>query len=95
MLACFPLARAAWLRELDDGDLFFGRIPFPFRRHDHTLFTWPLAASALFLIARVDTWDMASLGAVGEANLPQVEQVVMQLVDLFCDDYFEVNDRVR
>ena len=44
------------------------------------------------LRARVDTWDMASLGAVGAANLPQVEQVVLQLVDLFCDDYFEVND---
>ena len=47
------------------------------------------------LRARVDTWDMASLGAVGEANLPQVEQVVIQLVDLFCDDYFEVNPRVK
>ena len=44
------------------------------------------------LRALVDTWDMASLGAVGEANLPQIEQVVIQLVDLFCDDYFEVND---
>ena len=44
------------------------------------------------LRAVVDTWDMASLGAVGQGNLPQVEQVVIQLVDLFCDDYFEVND---
>ena len=43
----------------------------------------------------VDTWARASLGAVGGANLPQVEQVVVQLVDLFCDDYFEVNDRRR
>lgn len=43
----------------------------------------------------VDTWARASLGAVGAANLSQVEQVVMELVDLFCDDYFEVNDRVR
>ena len=43
----------------------------------------------------VDTWARASLGAVGAANLSQVEQVLMQLVDLFCDDYFEVNDRVR
>ena len=47
------------------------------------------------LRARVDTWARASLGAVGGANLPQVEQVVIQLVDLFCDDDFEVNDRVR
>ena len=43
------------------------------------------------LRARLDTWDMASLGTVGEGNLPQVEEVVVQLVDLFCDDYFEVN----
>ena len=43
----------------------------------------------------VDTWARASLGAVGGGNLPQVAEVVMELVDLFCDDYFEVNDRVR
>ena len=43
------------------------------------------------LRALVDTWDMASLGAVDEANLSEVEQVVVQLVDLFCDDHFEVN----
>jgi len=40
----------------------------------------------------VDTWDMASLGAVGGAYLSEVEQVVTQLVDLFCDDYFKMND---
>ena len=44
------------------------------------------------LRARADTWANASLGMVGEANLLQVEQVVIQLVDLFLDDYFEVND---
>ncbi len=43
----------------------------------------------------VDTWDMASLGAVGAGNLPQVEEVVLSLVDLFCDDYFEINGRPR
>ena len=47
------------------------------------------------LRAYVDTWDLASLGTTGGANLPQVEQVVLQLVDLFCDDYFEVNDPRR
>ena len=41
--------------------------------------------------AFVDTWDIDSLGTVGEGNLPQVEQVVLQLVDLFIDDYFAVN----
>lgn len=47
------------------------------------------------LRARVDTWDMASLGAVGEANLHQVEQVIVELVELFCDDYLEMNDSQR
>lgn len=40
----------------------------------------------------LDTWDMASLGAVGGANLAQVEGVVVQLVELFCEQYFEVNE---
>ena len=44
------------------------------------------------LRALLDTWDMASLGAVGRANLPQVGEIVVQLVDLFCDDFFDVND---
>ena len=29
---------------------------------------------------------------VGEGNLPQVQQVVLQIVDAFIDDYFAVND---
>lgn len=44
------------------------------------------------LRAYVDTWDMASLGTTGGANLPRVAEVVLQIVDLFCDDYLEVND---
>ncbi len=47
------------------------------------------------LRAYLDTWDMASLGTTGGANLPRVEEVVLQIVDLFCDDYFDVNDRRR
>ena len=43
--------------------------------------------------AFVDTWDLDSLGTVGEANLPQVQRVVLQIVDAFIDDYFSVNDR--
>ena len=43
--------------------------------------------------AFVDTWDIDSLGTVGGANLPQVEQVVLELVDLFIEDYFAMNDR--
>ena len=39
-----------------------------------------------------DTWDRAGLGTVGGANLAEVEQVVLQLVDVFAEDYLEVND---
>ena len=42
--------------------------------------------------AFVDTWDLESLGLVGEGNLPQVEQVVLEIVDVFIADYFSVND---
>jgi len=42
--------------------------------------------------AFVDTWDLDSLGTVGEANLPQVQRVVLQIVDVFIDDYLSVND---
>ena len=47
------------------------------------------------LRAYVDTWDMASLGTTGGANLPRVAEVVLQIVDLFCDDYLDVNDPRR
>lgn len=42
--------------------------------------------------AFVDTWDLESLGLVGEGNLPQVQQVVLEIVDVFIEDYFSVND---
>ena len=38
-----------------------------------------------------DVWDVGSLGTVGTANLPQVEQVVIQIVDSFIEDYLEMN----
>ena len=38
-----------------------------------------------------DVWQLGSLGTVGEGNLPGVESVVMQIVDLFIDDYLEMN----
>ncbi len=47
------------------------------------------------LRAYLNTWDMASLGTTGGANLPRVAEVVLQIVDLFCDDYLEVNDPRR
>ena len=44
------------------------------------------------LRAIVDTWDLASVGTVGVGNLPQVQQVVLEIVDAFSDDFLEVND---
>ena len=38
-----------------------------------------------------DVWEVASLGTVGGANLPEVARVVEQIVDLFADDYLDVN----
>jgi len=81
VLACFPLSRASWLRDLGDGDRFFGRIPFPFRRLDHTLFTWPLTASAVFLIVRVDTWAVLQNALPGRSleNLLQINSSLIPL----------------
>src|SRR5882724_5365482 len=35
-----------------------GKELFPLLRHDHTLFTWPILAAVLFLIIKVDTWNL-------------------------------------
>ena len=44
------------------------------------------------LRAFVDTWDRASVGTVGEGNLPELRTIVMQIVETFTDDYLEMND---
>lgn len=38
-----------------------------------------------------DVWELGSLGTVGTGNLPQVEQVVLQIVDRFIEDYLDMN----
>jgi hypothetical protein len=55
VLVSFRLRDWPRLQGLTGGDLLLGREPFPLRRHDHTLFTLPLLASALWLLVRVDT----------------------------------------
>ncbi|MCP4657186.1 MAG: hypothetical protein GY856_17395, partial [bacterium] len=57
-LLCFLLRRAAFLKDLGEGDLYMGRDPFPLRRYDHRLFVWPLLASIVFLLIKVDTWNL-------------------------------------
>jgi len=54
VLVCFPLRTWRKLADLPEGDRWFDGTPFPFTRRDHTLFTWPLAATTLFLLAKVD-----------------------------------------
>jgi hypothetical protein len=55
---CFALRPWAFLNELPEGDRFMGKELFPFRRHDHTLFTWPIMAAALCLLVKVDAWHL-------------------------------------
>jgi hypothetical protein len=57
--ACFILRELKFLKNLGEGDLFLGKVPFSLRRFDHTLFTWPIIASALFLICKTDTITFA------------------------------------
>ncbi|MBI5209699.1 MAG: hypothetical protein HY927_07005 [Elusimicrobia bacterium] len=68
-LACFPLARSPRLKDLGQGDLFAGRVPFPWQRRDHTLFTWPLLASAVLLSLKVDTWNLLRNLVLGGVHL--------------------------
>ena len=49
------LRRARFLQNLGPGEGFFSLGKFPFCRYDHSLFTWPLLAAAVFLMVRVDT----------------------------------------
>ncbi len=56
---CFILRAAPGLAALSEGDLFGGYAPFPLQRRDYRLFTWPLLASGLFLLVKVNTWNFA------------------------------------
>jgi len=58
-LLVFPLRQWKRLADLGPGDRSFRGGDFPFLRPDHTLFTWPILASALFLTVKVDTWNLA------------------------------------
>jgi hypothetical protein len=53
---CFWLRNAKFLKKLGEGDKFMGKMLFPIRRYDHTLFFWPIVASVLFLITKTETW---------------------------------------
>ena len=38
-----------------------------------------------------DVWELGSLGTVGSGNLPQVARIVTEIVDVFIEDYLDVN----
>jgi len=80
-LCCFPLTRSRWLQNLGEGDRFLGRIPFPFRRYDSTLFTWPLMASAAFLSIRLEFWTVLQ-NALPDQPLSQLGHIDLSLIPL-------------
>jgi len=55
----FVLQRLPALQKLGDGDKYLGEVDYPLRRLDHSLFTWPMLASALFLAVKVEFWNTA------------------------------------
>ncbi|HEX3720751.1 MAG TPA: hypothetical protein VH595_22605 [Verrucomicrobiae bacterium] len=55
---CFRLRPWKFLKDIPEGDRFMDKELFPLRRHDHTLFTWPVMAAAVFLLIKVDTWHL-------------------------------------
>ena len=55
---CFLLRDWSVLKHLPDGDRFAGKELFPLRRNDYSLFTWPIVAAILFLLVKVDTWNL-------------------------------------
>lgn len=65
---CFRLRPWAFLKDLPEGDRFMGRELFPLRRHDHTLFTWPVLAAAFYLLLKVDTWGLVR--NLGDSGIP-------------------------
>lgn len=54
----FALRRWRFLENLSEGDRFLGKYPFPWCRHDHSLFSWPVMVSAIFLAVKVDTYNL-------------------------------------
>ncbi|MBM81940.1 MAG: hypothetical protein CMJ78_15310 [Planctomycetaceae bacterium] len=57
---CFPLQKSPRLKDLSEEDRFLGKILFPLRRYDHSLFTWPILASVVFLTAKTNTWTFVN-----------------------------------
>ena len=52
-LATFGIEKLPFLKNLKGGDKIFGTMDFPLIRRDHTLFTLPVLATALYLAIKV------------------------------------------
>ena len=66
---CFFLRSWGFLKSLGEGDRFLGTELFPVRRYDHTLFTWPILMAVVFLIAKVDSWNVVRNAIAGGVGL--------------------------
>jgi hypothetical protein len=55
---CIPIRCWPLLKNMSPGDNLFADTPFPLKRFDHSLFTWPMLATALFLTAKVDSVNL-------------------------------------
>ncbi len=58
ILLSFRLRALEQLQELSAGDDFQPGRPFPLLRHDYTLFTWPLLATAAFLVIKINSLNL-------------------------------------
>ena len=58
LVGCFYLRKAPFLANLQGGDLLMGKVPFPIRRRNNSLFTWPLIAAALFLMLKTESYTL-------------------------------------
>ncbi len=93
VIAAFFLRRWSFLADLRPGDRFLDRFEFPLRRFDHTLFTWPLLASAIFLVCRTETWTLYKNIAAGMSTQSAVAILVTgatwTLVAAYCRKHGE------
>lgn len=67
VLSAFGIGKFKFLENLKGGDKFLGMTEFPLIRRDHTLFTWPVIATALYLALKVDFYNGFLFVVMGKA----------------------------
>jgi len=76
-LVSFRLRALPSLQKLEGGDRYLGETPYPFLRRDYTLFTLPMIATAIFLTAKVETWNFFRQLDHGEMGLKVAAAMVV------------------